>query len=58
MTLTTNIIFQLKMRNKVTTQQEMLLGERERDIDKLKQEVTSLQQSLSQKDGEVRMCNG
>ena len=46
------------MRNKVTTQQEMLLGERERDIDKLKQEVTSLQQSLTQKDGEVRMCNG
>ena len=46
-------VMQLKLRNVVTTQQERLLGEREADLQKQRQETEALKSSLTLKDEEV-----
>lgn len=44
---------QLKLRNMVTTKQESLLGEKDKELSRLNQEVETLQRSLAQQEEEV-----
>ena len=49
-----SVIFQLKLRNQVTTEQEKLLGEKNKEMEEIRKELEQVKVAFSQKEEEVR----